>query len=262
MSEPLVSIIIPHYQTASLARLCLRSIRRYTTKTAYETIVVDNNSADGESLEYLRQVEWIKLIERTGGVASDPATSHIEALDMGVAASTAPYVLSFHTDMIPITDGWLAWLVGELTASADIAAVGTYKLEPPKPLKLIEQRLRRMLFPNSVATDHDRPFIRSHCALYRRAALEELGITFMKHSGRTTGRGVHFALVEAGLQAKLLDVREMLRRAVHLNHGTMALLPQLGARRKTIRRGTGRIRNFFARPEVADIYDDQSMDKS
>ena len=91
--------------------------------------------------------------------------------------------------------------------------------------------------------------------------MDELGLTFMKDSGRTTGRGVHFALEEGGYQAKLLDVREMLARAVHLNHGTMALLPQLGASRKTVRRGTRRIRNFLARPEVIEVYNDESLDK-
>ena len=57
MTEPLVSIVVPHYQTPELAKLCLRSIRKFTAGIPCEVIVVDNASRDGTALEYLRQVE-------------------------------------------------------------------------------------------------------------------------------------------------------------------------------------------------------------
>jgi hypothetical protein len=41
----------------------LRSIRRFTRDVPYEVIVVDNGSKD-DSLEYLRSLKWIRLIER------------------------------------------------------------------------------------------------------------------------------------------------------------------------------------------------------
>src|SRR5690606_29802738 len=100
-TQPLVSIIVPHFQTPELARLCLRSIRRFTYWVPYEVIVIDNGSKDGASLDYLRTIEWIKLIERTENIGP-VAIGHKEAVDIGIEASTAPYVLAFHTDTIPI----------------------------------------------------------------------------------------------------------------------------------------------------------------
>ena len=258
MSEPLVSIIIPHYQTESLAKLCLRSIRRYTTRTPYEVIVVDNKSSDGGSLEYLRSVKWIRLIERTDDVSNLPGNAHKEALDAGIEASCGKYLLSFHTDTIPIAEGWLAWLVGKMEADPRIAAAGTYKLEHKKLLKRLEHWFKAKMQRGDVPRE-DKPVIRSHCALYRRGVMEELGLNFI-NEGTVTGQGVHWAIEDGGYEAKMLSVSEMLRYVVHLNHGTMVLLPELGARRRTIRKGHSRIDRFLNRGEVREILQDESLD--
>ena len=57
------TICIPNYKTLDFTRLALRSIRKFTNYP-YEVIVVDNDSRD-KSLDYLRKVSWIKLIERS-----------------------------------------------------------------------------------------------------------------------------------------------------------------------------------------------------
>ncbi|MBT3201045.1 MAG: glycosyltransferase family 2 protein [Phycisphaerales bacterium] len=259
MSEqPLVSIIVPHYQTESLARLCLRSIRRYTTRTPYEVIVVDNGSTDGASLEYLRSVKWIKLIERTEGIAKRVGEAHKEALDAGIEAASGKFLLSFHTDTIPITDGWLKWLVGKIEARPSIGAVGTYKLEHKKLLKRLEHWFKDLMRRGETPR-LEQPCIRSHCALYRRNVMEELGLKFLNEK-TVTGQGVHWAIVDGGHESVMLSVSEMLRYVVHLNHGTMVLLPELGARKRTIRKGHSRIDKFFAQKAVHEILQDDSLD--
>jgi len=258
MTEPVVSIIIPHYQTPSLARLCLRSIRRYTTQTPYEVIVVDNGSSDGGSLDYLRSVKWIKLIERTEGISDIPGEAHKEALDAGIDAASGAFLLSFHTDTIPIADGWLAWLVGKMEADKRIGAAGTYKLERKKLLKRLEHWFKSLMQRGDIPRA-DKPCIRSHCAMYRRSVMEELDLKFINET-TVTGQGVHWAIEDGGYESVLLNVSEMLRYVVHLNHGTMVLLPQLGARKSTIRKGHGRIDRFLNRPEVREILQDESLD--
>ncbi|MDP6045125.1 MAG: glycosyltransferase family 2 protein [Phycisphaerae bacterium] len=258
MPEPLVSIIIPHYQTESLARLCLRSIRRYTTKTPYEVIVVDNGSSDGGSLEYLHSVKWIKLIERTEGISDIPGDAHKEALDAGIDAASGQFLLSFHTDTIPITDGWLAWLVDKMEADKRIGAAGTYKLEYKKLLKRIEHWFKDLM-RRGEPPRLERPCIRSHCAIYRRSVMEELDLKFINET-TVTGQGVHWAIEDGGYKSQMLSVNEMLRYVVHLNHGTMVLLPELGARKSTIRKGHGRIDKFLNRKEVREILLDESLD--
>ena len=258
MTEPVVSIIIPHYQTEMLARLSLRSIRRYTTRTRYEVVVVDNGSSDGGSLEYLRGVKWIKLIERTEGISDIPGEAHKEALDAGIAASSGTFVLSFHTDTVPIREGWCAWLVEQINVRERIGAAGTYKLERKKPLKRLEHWLKSLVRRGDLPRER-RPYIRSHCALYRRSVLEELGLKFVDET-TATGQGVHMAIQDGGYESVLLSVGEMLRRVVHLNHGTMVLIPQLGARKSTIRKGHGRMKRFLDRAEVREILRDDSLD--
>ncbi|MCP4376322.1 MAG: glycosyltransferase [bacterium] len=258
MTDVEVSIIIPHYQTESLARLCLRSIRRYTTQIPYEVIVVDNGSSDGASLEYLRGVRWIKLIERTEGISDIPGEAHKEALDAGIDAASGKFLLSFHTDTIPICDQWLAWLVGKIDASKKIGAVGTYKLEHKKLLKRIEHWFKDVIRRDEVPR-LERPCIRSHCAMYRRSVMEELGLKFINET-TVTGQGVHWAIEDGGYKSQMLSVSEMLRYVVHLNHGTMVLLPQLGARKSTIRKGHGRIDKFLNRKEVREILQNDSLD--
>ena len=63
MSQPgKAAICIVNYKTLDFTRLCLRSIRKFT-RYPHEVTVVDNDSQD-ESLEYLKSLEWIRLLER------------------------------------------------------------------------------------------------------------------------------------------------------------------------------------------------------
>ncbi len=263
MTAPLVSIVVPHFQTPELVRLCLRSIRCQTRDVPYEVIVVDNNSRDDRSLDYLRSVEWIRLIERTEGVGAI-SLGHKEAVDIGFAAARAPFVMAFHTDTIPIRHDWLSWHVEQLMADPQIAAVGTYKLEFKSPWEL---RLRswseRLLRWKSTSTQNGahRAYIRSHCALYRREVLDQLGLRYNADPTETAGRDIHFAIEQQGYVAKMLSIPETMRRIVHLNHGTMVLLPELGADGRTIRRGQSRIARFLAQPEIRAIYEDDSLDQ-
>ena len=263
MDGPLVSIIIPHYQTPDLARLCLRALRRHTQGVPYEVIVVDNASKDGDSLAYLRGVKWIRLIERIENVGAK-GLGHKEAVDIGIAASRAPFVLAFHTDTIPVRDDWLSWHLSFFHADERVAAVGTYKLEIKSSLELRLQRAYDALVRwgrDPDRGDH-RPYIRSHCALYRKAVLADLGLAYNDPEGDVAGRSVHYGLEARGYEARLLDVRETLRRVVHLNHATMVLQPHLGARGATIRKGLRRISRFVDRPDVQAIYNDASLDRA
>lgn len=263
MIAPLVSIVVPHFQTPELARLCLRSIRHYTLDVPYEVIVIDNNSRDGRSLDYLRSIEWIRLIERTEGVGA-MSLGHKEAVDIGFAAARGPLLLSFHTDTIPIQKDWLSWHVQQFNSDPQIAAVGTYKLEFKSPwsqrLQSWKENVLRWSSRRTEKGDH-RPYIRSHCALYRREVLDQLGLRYNANPMETAGRDVHFAIERSGYIAKMLSISETMSRVTHLNHGTMVFLPELGASGRTVRRGQSRIQKFFARPEIRAVYEDDSLDK-
>ena len=253
MSHIGVSILLPHYRTESLARLCLRSIRHYT-RGDYEVIVIDNNSGADPALDYLRQVKWIRLIERGPEVSHDPATAHKEALNVGLAAARHPLVLSLHTDTIVIHPRWLPWLCAEINKNSSIAAVGSYKLRLRSPIRLWADQI-----VSHLSGGRQQPYIRSHCALYKKSVLSELGVDF---SGRNTaGLDLHNALTEAGHKAVLIPSITMLKYLVHLNHGTMVLHPSLGGlKQKTVRRGLDRINTFLDQPIIQSIYNQDKLD--
>ena len=248
-SAPIVTVIIPHFQTPDLVKLCLRSLRYWTTDIEFDVIVVDNGSQDGKSLDYLRGVEWIRLIERTENIGVK-GKGHKEAVDIGIARAKGKYILAFHTDTIPIRGDWLSWHVQQLEANPKIGAVGTYKLELKSDWQLWLKELERLRFwkRKDRRAGDKQPYIRSHCALYRKDLLVKLGLRYDDPEGDVAGRSIHLGLERAGYQAKMLSVDETLERVVHLNHGTMVTLPELGARKKPFAKDRSELHSFLNEP--------------
>jgi len=185
--EGLASIVVPHYQTAELAILCLRAIRRLTDHP-YEAIVVDNHSEDG-SLEALRRVAWIRLIERGAETESNPVLAHAAAMDIGMAAARGRWLVSFHTDTIVRKPGWLDALVGRLEANPRAAAIGADKLDTDpgwyrgmkrlgnwRPLKAFLRRVTGLPANPRYAPGPWYP--RSFCAVYRLDLVRQLGLNW------------------------------------------------------------------------------------
>ena len=100
-------MLIPNYKTPELTRICLRLIRKYTDMSRIKVVAIDNHSGD-DSLDYLRSLDWITLIERQPADDDTPPLSHSRALDMALARVDTPYVLSIHTDTFMHHPGWLA----------------------------------------------------------------------------------------------------------------------------------------------------------
>ena len=70
-AAPLVSIIIPSWNSERLLPVTLRSIREQTL-TEWECIIVDDGSADG-TLEVARQ--WAREDPRFQALVNDPANN-------------------------------------------------------------------------------------------------------------------------------------------------------------------------------------------
>ena len=107
------------------------------------------------------------------------------------------------------------------------------------------------------------PYIRSHCALYRRSLLDRHELTYGDHPTLTAGQGLHHDLVKLGYECRILDPRDVIQRVVHLNHATELLLPELQAnsRKMHLLRGQARLTRFFLRPETKAILEDSTLDQ-
>jgi len=228
----LASLVIPHFETPDLVRLCLRAIRRLTDHP-YETIVVDNHSQDG-SLEYLRRVGWIRLIERGPQAEAEAVFAHASAMDVGMVAARGQWLVSLHTDTIVRQPGWLGELIGRLQANSRAAALGSDKLETDpawyRAMKRLwdKQRIKAFFFrlagrPPASLSEPTLWYPRSYCAVYRLGILRDLALNFQPAPNHPAGELLYRGLQAAGYEGVRLPPHEMHRYVEHIAHATALL---------------------------------------
>ncbi len=252
---PEVSILIPHYKTLELVRLCLDLLQKHTPPGLAEIIVIDNDSQD-ESLDYLRSLSWITLIERKA-IPGESLQSHPRALDLALSQVHTPYVMSIHTDTLVKHPEWLGFLLGKIKSHQNIAGVGSWKLENrpwhKKFLKKIERKIQLVYYGLINKKNHAIEgagqyyyYLRSHCALYRTDLLKKYHLTF-DDNNEVAGKVMHKKLVDHGHDMVFLESTELGQYLDHINHATMVLHPKLGTglKQKAIRKGTRRIQQYF-----------------
>lgn len=111
------SIIILTYNNLTYTKLCIESIRNFTSVGSYEVIVVDNHSTDG-SVEWLKEQTDIQLITN-GENMGFPA-----GCNQGIqAAKKENDILLLNNDTI-VTPSWLENLQACLHSDPSIGAVG------------------------------------------------------------------------------------------------------------------------------------------
>ena len=114
-TDPLVSIVILNFNRLDDLRACLDSIKRNTPER-HEIIIVDNASTDG-SLNYLRTVPDITLVENPTNVGCPPARNQAMTLTKG------DYVVFLDNDTI-VTSGWLTTFVRHARRNPKIGLLG------------------------------------------------------------------------------------------------------------------------------------------
>ncbi|MDE6485411.1 MAG: glycosyltransferase family 2 protein, partial [Duncaniella sp.] len=96
-TTPLIDVIIPVYNRASIVEKTLRSIERQTVWPA-RVILVDNNSTDG-TMQVLKR--WAEEMTGRGlqvKVLSEAMAGAAAARNRGLDASAAEYVMFFDSD--------------------------------------------------------------------------------------------------------------------------------------------------------------------
>ena len=254
-----VTILIPHYKTPLLTKLCLGLLKKYTDLHQVKIMVIDNDSQD-ESVDYLRKLPWITFVERKPIPQEPVHLAHSRALDLALAQVDTPYVLSIHTDTLMKDPEWLPFLLAHLYSNSQLAGVGSWKLEkkswPARVIKNIETHMQKIVYKifkkkrhalEGVGDNH--LYLRSHCALYQTDLLKELKLHFSDGDG-VAGKALHKNLTHAGYAMKFLASEDLLKYMDHINHATMILNPALGANSRTIKKGLKRIQ---ARLDGVDV---------
>lgn len=269
MDNPQVTILIPNYKTPDLTKLCLRLLRKYTTPGLAHIRVIDNDSQDA-SVSYLRGLKWIELLERPRSAEETPAASHANALDLALKTVDTPYVLSIHTDTLVKRPDWLPFLLSHIENRPQVAGVGSWKLESKPWLKraakrfegFVQTKYYQLIDKKNHALEGEGDnyyYLRSHCALYRMDLIKALNLTF-NDGEAAAGKTMHKKLTDAGYEMRFLPSEILGQYVDHINHATMILNPELGARDKTIQEGKKRIECRLRAVHAEEILADTNLD--
>lgn len=121
---PSVAVIIPTRNNLPVLRACIESLKKTTYKN-YEIVIVDNQSDDPETVDYLRKTRHrVLTIASPGGKFSFAAINNEAARSV-----SADYVLLLNNDTEAVTPNWLSQMVGYLSMEG-VGAVGARLLFP------------------------------------------------------------------------------------------------------------------------------------
>lgn len=262
------TICIVNYKTSELTKLCLRSIRKFT-KYPYEFIVVDNDSQD-ESLEYLKTLNWIRLIERRAE-ANEPGGgyAHATGLDLGMENCNTEFFVSMHSDTFVRKENWLRDLVNYFSNDGNIACVGSGKIElVPKWRLLLKNATDFRTFKRKILREPDpvgkyRYYNRTICSLYRTDILRRERLKFLmdRDKGLTGGKKLYFELVDRGYRTVELPASVMGQFIYHLAHATQVVNEsEFNLRNRTKRKINKNIKKIMNSQQVRAIMADSSLD--
>ena len=125
MSNPLVSVIIPHWNGTEVLSECLESLVQ-TAYPNYEIIVVDNASTDGSP-------DWVSLnFPQVKLVKNDQNYGYAGGCNRGAGAADGEFVVFLNNDTVQ-DHHWLDGLVDFMNLNPNVAAV------QPKILNFFER---------------------------------------------------------------------------------------------------------------------------
>jgi glycosyltransferase involved in cell wall biosynthesis len=263
------SICIANYKTLDFTRLCLRSIRKFTNYP-YEVIVVDNDSRD-ESLEYLKSLKWIRLIERRNSAEwAIGGYAHAAAMDLGLENCNTEFFVSMHSDTFVKKNGWLSELIGYFDDDQTVACVGSGKIElTPRWRILLKEATDFRTFKHKLLREPDpigkfRYYNRTICCLYRTDVLkrEKLSFGMEQDKGLTGGKKLYFELVDRSYKTVELPTAIMGQYIIHLAHATQAINPkEFTLRKRTVRKYHRLVNKVMSSAIVQSILTDDLLDQ-
>ena len=119
---PRVAVVIPTRDRLDLLEACLSSLEARTTYPHYEVVIVDNGSVEPATRRFLAE-----CAHRV--VAAPGPFNYAAIVNRGVAATSAPFVVTLNNDVTVTTDDWLEQLVGVALLDR-VGVVGAYLADP------------------------------------------------------------------------------------------------------------------------------------
>lgn len=261
------TICIPNYKTLDFTRLCLRSIRKFTNYPC-EVIVVDNDSRD-ESLDYLKSLGWINLIEQAGGDELTGSYAEGSAFDLGLRNCNTEFFVVMHSDTFVKRQNWLAELVDYFDGDERMSCVGSGKIElTPRWYVLLKRildlkALQRKILGDKQAQNRFRYHNRTICCIYRTDILKRENLSFVMDGdlGLTAGQKLYFELVDRNYNTVELPHAIMSRYIIHLAHATQVVNPkEFMLEKNAIKKCNRAIDKVMSLEIIQDVLTDDLLD--
>lgn len=274
MGQEKITICIPQWQVKRYITICLRALRKHSARYNLEVIIVDNGSKD-ESLDYLRSLKWVRLIERPDESYTNWPTNVFTGWDVGLKEATGQFYVTMHSDVFVKADDWLDPLLEQIHQGPKVAAAGAWKLFLENPLYAWQKRVTGYLLGKvKQAVGRKRHvewkvghYPRDYCALYRTEVLRAHGLRFRLHEGKSPayakggGYSIAAQLWDAGYETRVIPLRQMAARVVHVAHGSAGATKEwrMGDERRQ-RKLERKVERIFQQPWVRALEADASLD--
>ena len=120
-----VSLLIPTRNRVDLLRPCVESLRGTVNFDDHEVIVIDNDTSDPETLDYLEEIksERVKVPSLRGSF------NFARLINRGAAHARGDFVLVMNNSLIALQTGWLEEMLSR-AAEPDVGVVGAAVLWP------------------------------------------------------------------------------------------------------------------------------------
>lgn len=194
-------LVIPCYKNVEITRKCIESICNFTEGVDYKIIVV-NDGADRELKKYIKALQ--KYRKNIVYVESKKQCGASHSTNLGIKASTAPYVVLLNNDIeIPSNmTNWLFTFISKLMVEAELGAVG--------PVSNYIFGMQNIAFNSTYALpEHYSKVLIPLCMAVKREVFEKIGgfdesFTLPNKIGLNQDLDFSIRILNAGYKMKIL----------------------------------------------------------
>ncbi len=240
-----LSIVLVNYKTPEITRICLELLEKAIDVNKVPVWVVDNNSNDS-SLDYLKSLSWVRLLERKVTSPEGGFMAHGRALDMAMEKVDTDYVLLMHTDTLIYNPEIIHILLAEMQAEKLVAAVGCLEQVNRSVLQTawriftrgIKYYKRIAIRSLGLTTRDPRLFyevyLKSFCTLWNVNIIRQNQLCFSMVE-RIPGYEMQDVLKRRGFKFLAIPPRRMFKYLDHVEAGTVSIVEGLDKRHKRVK---------------------------
>ncbi len=192
--QPLVSIIIPTKNQASLLKQCVSSIIEKTLYKNYEIIITDNGSNEESAIEYLQSLETGHP-DKVTIISYDKVFNYSDANNIAAHKARGEFLLLLNNDTEIIQENWLDILVSYCQRTK-VGAVGPRLLFPNGTIQhagiivglegmaehpFLGAQIDEPGYMNRLQVDQNYSAVTAACMLVKRKAFEDVKGFDQKH---------------------------------------------------------------------------------